>query len=88
MVPVERIELPTFGLQNRCTTAVLRRLGRHYTDAVHCARRESVRRPPVDFAGLPAGQKARAKPAPFVERTGVLAPVAWHYFGLRARIRN
>jgi hypothetical protein len=26
MVPAERIELPTFGLQNRCTTAVLRRL--------------------------------------------------------------
>jgi hypothetical protein len=26
MVPVERIELPTFGLQNRCTTAVLHRL--------------------------------------------------------------
>jgi hypothetical protein len=25
MVPTERIELPTFGLQNRCTTAVLRR---------------------------------------------------------------
>jgi hypothetical protein len=25
-VPAERIELPTFGLQNRCTTAVLRRL--------------------------------------------------------------
>jgi hypothetical protein len=25
-VPVERIELPTFGLQNRCTTAVLHRL--------------------------------------------------------------
>jgi hypothetical protein len=24
-VPVERIELPTFGLQNRCTTAVLHR---------------------------------------------------------------
>ena len=23
MVPTERIELPTFGLQNRCTTAVL-----------------------------------------------------------------
>ena len=27
MVPAERIELPTFGLQNRCTTAVLRRHG-------------------------------------------------------------
>jgi hypothetical protein len=26
VVPAERIELPTFGLQNRCTTAVLRRL--------------------------------------------------------------
>jgi hypothetical protein len=25
MVPVERIELPTFGLQNHCTTAVLHR---------------------------------------------------------------
>jgi len=23
LVPTERIELPTFGLQNRCTTAVL-----------------------------------------------------------------
>ena len=36
MVPAERIELPTFGLQNRCTTAVLRRhlaqIGGHYTD--------------------------------------------------------
>src|SRR5690606_19066368 len=28
MVPAERFELPTFGLQNRCTTAVLRRLPR------------------------------------------------------------
>ena len=26
MVPVERIELPTFGLQNRCSTAELNRL--------------------------------------------------------------
>jgi len=25
-VPVERIELPTFGLQNRCSTAELNRL--------------------------------------------------------------
>ncbi len=25
MVPAERFELPTFGLQNRCTTTVLRR---------------------------------------------------------------
>jgi hypothetical protein len=25
MVPVERIELPTFGLQNRCSTAELNR---------------------------------------------------------------
>src|SRR4051812_13490449 len=27
LVPVERIELPTFGLQNRCSTAELNRLG-------------------------------------------------------------
>jgi hypothetical protein len=26
LVPVERIELPTFGLQNRCSTAELNRL--------------------------------------------------------------
>jgi hypothetical protein len=26
MVPAERIELPTFGLQNRCSTAELSRL--------------------------------------------------------------
>jgi hypothetical protein len=26
VVPVERIELPTFGLQNRCSTAELNRL--------------------------------------------------------------
>jgi hypothetical protein len=25
MVPAERIELPTFGLQNRCSTTELRR---------------------------------------------------------------
>jgi hypothetical protein len=25
LVPVERIELPTFGLQNRCSTAELNR---------------------------------------------------------------
>ena len=30
LVPTERIELPTFGLQNRCTTAVLRRPGGFY----------------------------------------------------------
>jgi hypothetical protein len=33
VVPVERIELPTFGLQNRCSTAELNRrltgIGRH-----------------------------------------------------------
>jgi hypothetical protein len=29
MVPVERIELPTFGLQNRCSTAELNRLKRY-----------------------------------------------------------
>jgi hypothetical protein len=28
MVPVERIELPTFGLQNRCSTAELNRPGK------------------------------------------------------------
>ena len=28
LVPVERIELPTFGLQNRCSTAELNRLTR------------------------------------------------------------
>ena len=28
VVPVERIELPTFGLQNRCSTAELNRLKR------------------------------------------------------------
>ncbi len=28
LVPVERIELPTFGLQNRCSTAELNRHGR------------------------------------------------------------
>ena len=28
VVPVERIELPTFGLQNRCSTAELNRLMR------------------------------------------------------------
>src|SRR5204862_1375616 len=29
LVPVERIELPTFGLQNRCSTAELNRLTRN-----------------------------------------------------------
>ena len=29
MVPGERIELPTNGLQNRCSTAELTRLARH-----------------------------------------------------------
>ena len=29
MVPVERIELPTFGLQNRCSTAELNRQTLH-----------------------------------------------------------
>ena len=31
MVPVERIELPTFGLQNRCSTA---ELNRHPIDCI------------------------------------------------------
>lgn len=30
LVPAERIELPTFGLQDRCTTAVLRRIVSEY----------------------------------------------------------
>ena len=38
LVPVERIELPTFGLQNRCTTAVLHRRTRFEAAAVRsCA---------------------------------------------------
>jgi hypothetical protein len=32
-VPVERIELPTFGLQNRCSTAELNRQTLHATIA-------------------------------------------------------
>jgi hypothetical protein len=34
MVPVERIELPTFGLQNRCSTA---ELNRHCRTAISVA---------------------------------------------------
>jgi hypothetical protein len=30
LVPVERIELPTFGLQNRCSTAELNRLTKRF----------------------------------------------------------
>jgi hypothetical protein len=40
MVPDERIELPTFGLQNRCTTAVLIRR--------NCSRLTMDRRVPIE----------------------------------------
>lgn len=44
MVPVERIELPTFGLQNRCSTAELnRQRGNSYQ------RRRAGTRPPGDL---------------------------------------
>ena len=47
MVPAERIELPTFGLQNRCTTAVLRRrLGVSYYSGRHAATAIDRRSPP------------------------------------------
>ena len=39
MVPVERIELPTFGLQNRCSTAELNR------QAIGARRKYPPRRP-------------------------------------------
>jgi hypothetical protein len=45
LVPVERIELPTFGLQNRCSTAELNRQLSENTDKLthtpkssHCLR--------------------------------------------------
>src|SRR3954451_3157691 len=44
MVPVERIELPTFGLQNRCTTAVLHRPGTVGSSAVGRLQPERRRR--------------------------------------------
>jgi hypothetical protein len=50
LVPVERIELPTFGLQNRCSTAELNRLkaidrigvGKIAADRTRMPREESV----------------------------------------------
>src|SRR3978361_1730618 len=47
LVPVERIELPTFGLQNRCSTA---ELNRRFESDPYLA--ESS----VDSAGLSAGR--------------------------------
>ncbi len=56
MVPAERIELPTFGLQNRCTTAVLRRLDR--------SRRRRAGAAPdglaQGFSGTSAGRRPQA----------------------------
>jgi hypothetical protein len=34
LVPVERIELPTFGLQNRCSAAELNRLKKRDPDSL------------------------------------------------------
>ena len=45
MVPVEGLEPPTFGLQNRCTTAVLNRHYLNTTPLYWCRAPGSNRRP-------------------------------------------
>ena len=56
MVPVERIELPTFGLQNRCSTAELnRRLDGNDWPAKSAI--DSARHGPVEYQTCP--QRAR-----------------------------
>jgi hypothetical protein len=56
MVPAERIELPTFGLQNRCTTAVLRRPSDAEIRRLFGNRPNHVRpKRMIQFAFLPQG---------------------------------
>ena len=68
MVPAERIELPTFGLQNRCTTAVLRRrcwlVGQKAADEIFSTGNISKVVPVIGFDDKaltfgPKGRKAR-----------------------------
>jgi hypothetical protein len=62
VVPVERIELPTFGLQNRCSTAELnRRIEKHFVardpDLIPLIFRS------VEYQTCP--QRARTRPHPW-----------------------
>ena len=50
VVPVERIELPTFGLQNRCSTAELNRQTRFNRSTPQMFRRAGRRRLKQDRA--------------------------------------
>jgi hypothetical protein len=71
LVPGERIELPTNGLQNRCSTAELTRLSRHFW--------------PTTRAGLVAKEPPRMKGAvgtrsmllPTLSRRRLEWAVAW-----------
>ena len=79
MVPVERIELPTFGLQNRCSTAELNRLtgGRDQgigaqTSIVACPPHHRTEGAPSNTRVVRQGLQPRntARPAPGGGRAG------------------
>ncbi len=83
LVPAEGIEPPTFGLQNRCTTAVLRRPGlrlsaasRRADAARHpaappLARRASSSRTPAPSSSRPGTGDARPRAVPAGARLGL-----------------
>jgi hypothetical protein len=47
LVPVERIELPTFGLQNRCSTAELNRQQNEWVEDTQSVNAQAGDRPLV-----------------------------------------
>ena len=64
MVPVERIELPTFGLQNRCSTA---ELNRHLV--VFAGKKKFLERWSLLAASSPSAlESSRGEIAEFAER--------------------
>jgi hypothetical protein len=66
MVPVERIELPTFGLQNRCSTAELNRQTKQLQVFIKVTHHHLS---PGVHIGVHVGQ-GRGSPVPWAARWG------------------
>jgi hypothetical protein len=64
-VPDEGIEPPTFGLQNRCSTAeLIRRLGGFALPASRAARKSGLQRKPAATVGVQGPATGAASSAP------------------------
>src|SRR5215211_1527397 len=82
LVPVERIELPTFGLQNRCTTAVLHRLNLQAEVAARAAGRKFHTNVNIKCSSTPKPTSGSA----IVRQRATKELVSWRPQGLLFRL--